>query len=504
LSIILVLAVFAALFLVLTACDGEEITPTTIPTFVADPIDIEWLARVIASEAGSVWDTDGWVRCTDEERAAVGWTVVNRLNSGTWGQTIEEVATAEGQYAHGGNRTAWLMVQTTPEIEDLAGELLEGRIPDPTGGATHFFSPISMPKEDDSTTGYDIGGGLHDVLGIAKRVWFPSWTEDLFWVGELNNVGTKYYMFYKHPSPIPKPTPTPTVSPSPSPQPTSEGLTAAPLPSGLEVGDWSINVANIEREQGTVLISFAFRRVRYTELRGVGLPEARIIDDRGNVYTSEPASEPDPIVWENWPSGFDVLANAPVGFTWIGQAEVEIPQAAPIVKMEIRSYGDWVPVDPEAAAWPDLFSEVKGHFISPAEQIRVSKHLLVRFSSLRTRDVPWPPHEIGIITMTVTNEDYSPRSLEIQGAMQLPDGSGTGGFGGSQDGYFYEELEEARREGREPPVSEDYFGGRGIIGVPGLSQEVWTLSFPAETRLLMIWVAGHMEGFGPPRLLWVE
>lgn len=61
--------------------------------------DVEWLARVIASEAGSVWDVDHWVKCTDEERAAVGWTVLNRVKSGTFGQTVKEIVVTPGQYA---------------------------------------------------------------------------------------------------------------------------------------------------------------------------------------------------------------------------------------------------------------------------------------------------------------------------------------------------------------------------------------------------------------------
>lgn len=175
----------------------EPGTPSPTPE-KANPEDIEWLAKVIASEAGSVYDDGDWVRCADEERAAVGWTVLNRLEAGTFGKTIKGVITAPGQYAY--------EQESTSEIAELAQKLLEGKIPDPTGGATHFFSPISMPKEGESTTGFDTGGGLHEVLGIAKKVYFPSWTQTLIWVGDLKNVTIAYFMFYRPgPAPIPIP-----------------------------------------------------------------------------------------------------------------------------------------------------------------------------------------------------------------------------------------------------------------------------------------------------------
>lgn len=144
---------------------------------------------MIASEAGSVWDIDHWVRCSDEERYAVGWTVLNRLESGEHGQTIEEVVTEPGQYAYN--------QEPTLEIKELSRKLIEGQIPDPTAGATHFFSPISMPKEGEPTEGFDVGGGLHEVPGINESVYFPSWTNTLTWVGDLDNVRRAYFMFYR-------------------------------------------------------------------------------------------------------------------------------------------------------------------------------------------------------------------------------------------------------------------------------------------------------------------
>lgn len=200
----LTLLILTTVALLLGGCVAEapeKGKPTPEPTLPtpkeeANPDDIEWLAKVIASEAGSIYDKGNWVRCTDEERAAVGWTVLNRLDIGTFGGTIKEVTTAPGQYA--------LNQDLTPEIRELAKNLLEGQISDPTEGATHFFSPISMPKEDEPTMGFDIAGGLHKVPGIDKNVYFPSWTRGLVWVGDLNKVRINYFMFYRPASPAPR------------------------------------------------------------------------------------------------------------------------------------------------------------------------------------------------------------------------------------------------------------------------------------------------------------
>jgi len=165
--------------------------------------DVYWLAKAIMSEA-SVG--------TPEERAAVGWTVLNRLRSSRYGNSIKDIVTSPGQYATGQEPTA--------DIVAFAKDLLEGKIPDPTDGATYFFSPCGMPKEGEDTTGFDVGGGLQQVPldGQALKVYFPSFakpqketviTEDitsyltanpipnkLEW-RNLLGVRTWYFMFYR-------------------------------------------------------------------------------------------------------------------------------------------------------------------------------------------------------------------------------------------------------------------------------------------------------------------
>ena len=85
----------------------------------------------------------------------------------------------------------------TQELLDLAASLIAQPGDDPTGGATHFFSPIGMPKEGEPTGGYDIGGGLHEVEGISGKVYFPSWVLTMESAGDITGVRPGYYMFYR-------------------------------------------------------------------------------------------------------------------------------------------------------------------------------------------------------------------------------------------------------------------------------------------------------------------
>jgi len=209
----------------------KPISSASSLTVTPNSEDIEWLATAIASEAGSVYDGGQWVRCTDEERAAVGWTVINRLKAGTYGKSIKDIVMAPNQYAHN--------QQPIQEISKFAKDLLEGKISDDTKGATYFFSPISMPKEGEATTGFDTGGGLYDIPGISKKVYFPSWTKTMVYAGDLKNVRKAYFMFYRDTRTTPQPStpmPTPSAPVSPAPAPTQSSVVKGKGIEGVYIG----------------------------------------------------------------------------------------------------------------------------------------------------------------------------------------------------------------------------------------------------------------------------
>ena len=107
------------------------------------------LARVMSSEAGGAPG--------EAAQIAVGWCLRNRMirNGATDVRRVWAPA-----FTHRAAATA-----TT--LRDARG-ILDGSIADPTGGATHFYTPAAMAKEGESTDGQDVGGGLEQVPGVTR------------------------------------------------------------------------------------------------------------------------------------------------------------------------------------------------------------------------------------------------------------------------------------------------------------------------------------------------
>lgn len=55
----------------------------------------------------------------------------------------------------------------------IAQGILNGNIADNTGGATHFYTPLRMPREGQPTGKYDVGGGLESTAGLSSRNYRP-------------------------------------------------------------------------------------------------------------------------------------------------------------------------------------------------------------------------------------------------------------------------------------------------------------------------------------------
>ncbi|MDR3435491.1 hypothetical protein [Telmatospirillum sp.] len=113
--------------------------------------NVQLLAKLIVTE------TDGLEKDSPNAPIAVGWTVVNRMKrNGT-----THIDQAWHGYRHGKNATATAIA--------TAKGILNGTIPDPSDGATHFYTPNIMPKEGDDTDGCDVSGGLESVPGVVVK-----------------------------------------------------------------------------------------------------------------------------------------------------------------------------------------------------------------------------------------------------------------------------------------------------------------------------------------------
>ncbi len=124
--------------------------------------DGETLARMIRSEMGRKPITGS----RQIEAAGIGYTALNRLRTGKYGKTLEDVITGgHGWGEQGQLRPYATKRKATDESREVARKLLEGRYRDPTGGATHFFH---------STGGKGYGSKKHEELRTA----LPRFTEN--------------------------------------------------------------------------------------------------------------------------------------------------------------------------------------------------------------------------------------------------------------------------------------------------------------------------------------
>lgn len=78
--------------------------------------------------------------------------------------------------------------------------LVKGLIADPTNGADHWYSPRSMPMEDEAYKCkpqglFDCGGGLEQVQGLPKKNYKPRWADEKKKV-VIPGVREAYFKFY--------------------------------------------------------------------------------------------------------------------------------------------------------------------------------------------------------------------------------------------------------------------------------------------------------------------
>jgi hypothetical protein len=157
---------------------------TMEPEDLHTPENINDLARVIASEARGLSET---------AQTMVGWTVVNRMKKHNL-KRVSEVW-ANSQYVHGHF--------LTPTSLRLADSILGGTAMDISQGATHFYTPGTMPKTGEPHSGIDIGGGLESTPGVYKngkpvQNYRPRWTTR-FSAVRTPSIQEKDFRFYREP-----------------------------------------------------------------------------------------------------------------------------------------------------------------------------------------------------------------------------------------------------------------------------------------------------------------
>ena len=136
--------------------------------------NIEDMVRVIYNEARG----DGHVAMV-----VVGHTLRNRmLRNGV--KTVHEVWRGYDHSAPAPKRDEPGNIAALAAAKKLAADILDGKVPDPTDGATNYYSPKRMPKDKESTANRDVAGGLETVPGITDGAgnpvmsYRPGWSID--------------------------------------------------------------------------------------------------------------------------------------------------------------------------------------------------------------------------------------------------------------------------------------------------------------------------------------
>ena len=143
-----------------------------------DEDDFNALATMIASEVGRRRLRRGGSKIEDEA-AGIGFTALNRLKQGGFGESLDDVITGGEGFGKqvGGSRPYSTERGATKESKEIARKLLSGRYEDPTGGAINFYHSQRGTKMQ----GRGFGGE-----DAARRTYMPQFTK-----GKVNtrNIG---------------------------------------------------------------------------------------------------------------------------------------------------------------------------------------------------------------------------------------------------------------------------------------------------------------------------
>lgn len=144
-----------------SAVMAPPLTRSGLAPLVAGPDAREAITRVAFAEAGNQGDSG---------LAAVVYTILNRVQDGRWGATVEAVVNARGQFEPvmrvGGDwrRLPASTVAQRARIETILNLALEGRLPDLTNGARFFQNPQIVA---DRATRGEVSEGLVNFGGTG-------------------------------------------------------------------------------------------------------------------------------------------------------------------------------------------------------------------------------------------------------------------------------------------------------------------------------------------------
>lgn len=189
-----IVAFLSLMLLFLSGCGGAS-PPQQSPeiTRSSDFYDLaKEVAKIVEKEAGGsvVVPGAGAMKIPTSQKYAVAQVIMNRVNR-----------------VNPPNRVTWVRDNKafqhassySDESYSVALGVVSGINYGNAGGATHFYSPVSMPKQGQSTNGVDVGGGLEKVDPMNVKNYRPSWTINSKWTFTDSYGPAVLFKFYKSP-----------------------------------------------------------------------------------------------------------------------------------------------------------------------------------------------------------------------------------------------------------------------------------------------------------------
>lgn len=211
---------------------------------------------------------------------------------------------------------------------------------------------------------------------------------------------------------------------APETQSETTSYQAEPLTNGITVGDFSITLSKIERKDeitscmiiytSIVKLHFAIRRINYSknEESEKFAITARVIDDHGNIY------EPIPIRGLNKIAPvIKNISSIPVGFTWAEPIFFEIPDIAPLIKLELYNYDNSLLTTIDLTKHKPILINFdypieQKYFVTPGDVLKQGEFLSATVGKFRKNG------NMLSLNFDIENSDYNPGSFKAQVGIQ--------------------------------------------------------------------------------------
>ena len=183
----------------------------------------------------------------------------------------------------------------------------------------------------------------------------------------------------------------------------------AGAPSELSrIGDFSIGLADIEREENTATLHFVITKVSDTNSGHQSL-QVSLVDDHGNEYSGN--------FDINLEGASDVVLNAlPKGFTYVDMVSVSMPKTAPIETIKLGDVKE-IPFRKVKFGKPQFMKDFGRLAITKGQGVAVGKWLSFTMGKILPALGHWE------LPVTMESKEYNPLAAGVKVAAQHGDGT---------------------------------------------------------------------------------